>query len=296
MARRKRLAVIAALDRLGLLKYLLAAGITLLAFVFTAGAFCYEQLQKRPPRLSEAARVALDRDRPAGPVPGYVHRAPVSRLARFAADVDAGAGFSFYDLSDRETPQSLADKLANKHFRVTRGQGQSCNFAYPLTTPAGDKEAVAAYIRDLGRDCCAAAQVLPGQLATYAFARNSNKDGSKDGGKEAAPISGAAVFSEVGGGLLTLNLRFSDNAEGYGASLGKHLSERFGPPSPMGEAGSAWAKDKGLITVTRTGRTLQVAVYYAANIERHAAHTARLADRPVRQPPPATGMAVAEAW
>ncbi|OLN26082.1 hypothetical protein DVDV_2880 [Desulfovibrio sp. DV] len=296
MAQRKRLAVIAALDRLGLLKYLLAAGITVLAFVLTAGAFCYEQLQKRPPRLSEAARVALARDTPAGPTPGYVHRAPVSRLARFAADVEAEAGFSFYDLSDRETPQSLADKLANKRFRVTRGQGQSCNFAYPLTTPAGDKEAVAAYIRDLGRDCCAAVQVLPGQLATYAFVRNPEKPGGKGGGKNNAPISGAAVFSEVGGGLLTLNLRFSDNAEGYGVSLAKHLSERFGPASPMGEAGSAWARDKGLITVTRTGHTLQVAVYYAANIERHAAHTARLADRPVRQPPPAAGMAVAEAW
>ncbi|WP_043634084.1 hypothetical protein [Desulfovibrio sp. TomC] len=296
MACRKRVSVIETLDRLGLLKYLLASGITVLAFVLTAGAFCYEQLQKRPPRLSEAARAVLARETPPGHTPGYALRAPVSRQARFSADADAQTGFSFYDLSDRETPQSLADKLANKRFRVTRGQGQSCNFAYPLTAPAGDKEAVAAYIRDLGRDCCAAAQALPGQLATYAFTRTQEKPAGKDTGKGAAPISGAAVFSEVGGGLLTLNLRFSDNAEGYGATLAKHLSDRFGPPSPMGRDGSAWARDKGLVTVTRTGHALQVAVYYAANIERHAAHTARLADRPVRQPPPATGMAVAEAF
>ena len=292
MARGKRMALIEALDRLGLLKYLLASGITVLAFALTAGAFCYEQLQKRPPRLSEAAQAVLARETPPGQAAGYALRAPVSHQARFSAEAGADAGFSFYDLSDRETPQSLADKLANKRFRVTRGQGQSCNFAYPLTAPAGDKEAVAAYIRDLGRDCCAAAKALPGQLATYAFTRSPDKSA----GKSAAPISGAAVFSEVGGGLLTLNLRFSDNAEGYGTTLAKHLSDRFGPPSPMGRDGSAWARDKGLITVTRTGHTLQVAVYYAANIERHAAHTARLADRPVRQPPPATGMAVAEAW
>ena len=297
MAQRKRLAVIEALDRLGLLKYVLATGITLLAFVLTAGAFCYEQLQKSPPRLSEAARIALARETPPPPAGGHVHRAPVSRLARFSAATDGPSGFSFYDISDRETPQSLADKLANKRFRITRGQGQSCNFAYPLTTPAGDKEAVAAYIRDLGRDCCAAAQVLPGQLATYAFARSPDKAAGKEAAKDVAPISGAAVFSEVGGGLLTLNLRFSDNAEGYAASLEKHLGDRFGPPSPMGRDGSAWARDKGLVTVTRTGRSLQVAVYYAANIERHAAHTARLADRPLRQPTPAPGgMAVAKAW
>ncbi|MHC1790938.1 hypothetical protein [Solidesulfovibrio sp.] len=298
MAPRKRLAVIEALDRLGLLKYLLASGITVLAFVLTAGAFCYEQLQKRPPRLSPAAQAALARDTPrTTPAAGHVHRAPVSRLARFAAAADVPAGFSFYDISDRETPQSLADKLANKRFRITRGQGQSCNFAYPLTAPAGDKEAVAAYIRELGRDCCAAAQVLPGQLATYAFARTPDKTPAREAGKEAAPISGAAVFSEVGGGLLTLNLRFSDNAAGYAVSLEKYLDERFGPASPMGRDGSAWARDKGLVTVTRTGRSLQVAVYYAANIERHAAHTARLADRPQPQtPPPATGMAMAEAF
>lgn len=291
MARRSRLAVIEALDRLGLLKYLLASGITVLAFALTAGAFCYEQLQKRPPRLSEAAKAALARDTPAPAAPGYAHRAPVSRIARFAAAADTPAGFSFYDISDQETPQSLADKLAGKRFRTTRGQGQSCNFAYPLTAPAGDREAVAAYIRDLGRDCCAAAQVLPGQLATYAFIRPADKDAAKTDG----PISGTAVFSEVGGGLLTLNLRFSDHAEGYAASLAKHLDERFGPASPMGRDGAAWARDKGLVTVTRTGRSLQVAVYFAANIERHAAHTARLADRPQRPRPPATGLAVAEA-
>ena len=292
MQRPARVTVIEALDRMGMLKYLLASGITVLAFALTAGAFCYEQLQKRPPRLSDAAKAVLARD-VAPPAPtGYVLRAPVSRMARFAAAADSPSGFSFYDISDQETPQSLADKLAGKRFRTTRGQGQSCNFAYPLTAPAGEREAVAAYIRDLGRDCCAVAQVLPGQLATYAFTRTAGKDAPK----AVDPMSGVAVFSEVGGGLLTLNLRFSNNAEGYAASLAKHLDERFGPASPMGRDGSAWARDKGLVTLTRTGNSLQVAVFFAANIERHAAHTARLADRPVRPQPPAAGLAVAEVW
>lgn len=291
MTRRARLTVIEALDRLGLLKYLLTGGIVVLAFVLTAGAFCYEQLQNRPPRLSDAAKAVLIREVPAPAEAGSVLRAPVSRLTRFAAAGETPSGFSFYDISDRETPQSLADKLAGKHFRTRRGQGQSCNFAYPLTTPAGDREAVAAYIRELGRDCCAVAQVLPGQLATYAFVRATDRSAAQPG----SPISGAAVFSEVGGGLLTLNLRFSDNAEGYAASLAEHLNARFGPASPMGRDGSAWARDKGLVTLTRTGRSLQVAVYFAANIERHAAHAARLADRPQRPRPPAVGLAVAEA-
>ena len=293
MARRERLAVIEVLDRLGLLKYILAASITLLAFGVTAGAFCYEQLQKRPARLSKAGQAALERQLPPSPPAAYVHRAPVSRQARFAAGPDVGPSFSFYDISDRETPQTLADKLANKRFRVSRGQGQTCNFAYPLAAAAGDKEAVAAYIRDLGRECCAAAANLPGQLSTYAFARNAEKNVAQPAG----PISGSAVFSEVGGGLLTLNLRFSDHGEGYAASLRQHLSERHGPPSPMGPSGEAWARDKGLVTLTRLGRGVQVTVYYAANIERHAAHTARLADRPAPQrQKPATGLAVAEAW
>ena len=292
MAQRTRLAVIEALDRLGLLKYLLATGITVLAFALTAGAFCYEQLQKQPPRLSEAAKAVIAKDVPAPAQPGYALRAPVSHMARFAAATDTPTGFSFYDISDQETPQSLADKLAGKRFRTTRGQGQSCNFAYPLTAPAGDREAVAAYIRALGRDCCAVAQVLPGQLATYAFTRLANKEAHK----AIDPLSGVAVFSEVGGGLLTLNMRFSNNAEGYAASLAQHLGERFGPASPMGRDGSAWARDKGLVTLTRTGNSLQVAVFFAANIERHAAHTARLADRPQRPQPPAAGLAMAQGW
>jgi hypothetical protein len=292
MATRKRLAVIEALDRLGLLKYVLASGITLLAFAFTAGAFCYEQLQKRPPRLSAAGQAALERQMPPSPPAGFIHRAPVNRQARFAAAAETGTGFGFYDISDLETPQSLADKLANKRFRVSRGQGQSCNFAYPLAAPAGDKEAVAAYIRELGRECCAAAEVLPGQLATYAFMRNAEKNTVPP----AAPISGTAVFSEVGGGLLTLNLRFSDHGDGYAASLVQHLSQRYGASSPMGTTGAAWARDKGLVTMNRTGRSVQVTVYFAANIERHAAHTARLADRPGPRPhKPATGLAVAQA-
>jgi len=292
MQRSARLTVIEALDRMGMLKYLLASGITVLAFALTAGAFCYEQLQKRPPRLSDAAKAVLARDVAPPAQPGYVLRAPVSHMARYAAAADSASGFSFYDISDQETPQSLADKLAGKRFRTTRGQGQSCNFAYPLTAPAGEREAVAAYIRDLGRDCCAVAQALPGQLATYAFTRTGNKDAPK----AADPLSGVAVFSEVGGGLLTLNLRFSNNAEGYAASLTKHLDERFGPASPMGRDGLAWARDKGLATLTRTGNSLQVAVYFAANIERHAAHTARLADRPGRPQPPAAGLAMAQGW
>ena len=49
MARRERLAVIEVLDRLGLLKYVLAASITLLAFGVTAGA-----LDRKSTRLNSS--------------------------------------------------------------------------------------------------------------------------------------------------------------------------------------------------------------------------------------------------
>lgn len=69
-----------ALERLGLLKYLLATLFTGVAFALTAGAFVYDELSRRPPRLPSppAALLALPL-----PPPGHSVRRRVSHLVRF---------------------------------------------------------------------------------------------------------------------------------------------------------------------------------------------------------------------
>lgn len=283
MARIRR-RIIGALDRLGLLKYVLAALFVGTAAALTAAAYFWEQGGHRPARPLPLPAVVVPKA--AGPaVAGYVFRAPASRTVRFAAAPEAPAGFSFYDIAADETPASLAGKLVRKRFRVGRGRGEACNFAYPLSAAAGDREAVAAFIRDRSRECCALAAELPGQLVTYAFNR-----ADPPGAAKAGPIAGAAVFSEVGAGLLTLNLRFSENLDGYRNALAAYLTGRLGPPAAMapagreGPAGQAWARDGGLVTMVRNGRSLSVTAYYVANIERHAAAAAKLAARPSSRP------------
>ncbi|EHJ48652.1 hypothetical protein DFW101_2648 [Solidesulfovibrio carbinoliphilus subsp. oakridgensis] len=283
MARTGR-GMIEALDRLGLLKYVLAALFAGTALALTVGAYFYEEAGHRPPRPvlppPVLALVAAQ-----APVDGHVFRAPASRAVRFAAAPEPPAGFSFYDIAADETPASLAAKLARKRFKVGRGRGEACNFAYPLSDPAGGREAVAAFIRDRSRECCALAGELPGQLVTYAFSRTAAPTAAKAG-----PIAGAAVFSEVGAGLLTLNLRFSENLDGYQTALSTYLTGRFGPPSSLGQTGGegrpgqAWAREGGLVTMVRNGGALSVTAYYAANIERHAALAAKLAGRPSPRP------------
>uniref|UniRef100_I2PXV4 Uncharacterized protein n=1 Tax=Desulfovibrio sp. U5L TaxID=596152 RepID=I2PXV4_9BACT len=283
MARTGR-GMIEALDRLGLLKYVLAALFVGTAVALTVGAYFYEAAGHRPPRPVLPPPVpALVAGEP--PVDGHVFRAPASRAVRFAAAPGQPAGFSFYDIAAEETPASLAAKLARKRFKVGRGRGEACNFAYPLSDPAGGREAVAAFIRDRSRECCALTGELPGQLVTYAFSRADAPTVAKAG-----PIAGAAVFSEVGAGLLTLNLRFSENLDGYQTALSAYLTGRFGPPSSLGQAaGQAWAREGGLVTMVRNGGALSVTAYYAANIERHAALAAKLAGRPSSRPSGQTG-------
>ncbi len=274
----ERTSWVAALERLGLLKYLLATLFTGLACVLIFGAYYLEELSRRPPRRPTPPAALLAEPEPA---PAFALRAAVSRVVRFAAVPEAPAGFSFYDIASGETPASLAEKLSRKRFAVSRGRGEACDFAQPLAVPAGGRAAVADFIRARSRDCCALAGNLPGQLATYAFSRPA-EPGGKD---KAGAIAGAAVFSEVGAGLLTVSLRFSGNVEGYQASLTRHLSERFGPPEPMGQGGAAWARDGGLVTMARAGGALAVTAYFAANIDRHAATAMKLAGRPApRQP------------
>jgi hypothetical protein len=279
-----------ALDRLGLLKYVLASLLTGAAFAMTAGAYVYEEISRRPPPLPAGFSLAATPQASASG-PGFAMRAPVARTVRFAAAPEPPAGFSFYDITAVETPKSLSDKLVRKQFRVSRGRGETCNFAFPLTNPVLDREAVAAYIRDRSRECCAVSGIVPGQLATYAFSLGEGPGTAKTG-----PISGTAVFSQVGAGLLTINLRFSENVDGYAAAMTRHLGERFGQPASTAGDGSTWARDGGLVTLVRSGRSLSVTAYYAANIERHAALAMKLADRPGR-PPDAPGgrLAVAAA-
>lgn len=79
-----------ALDRLGLLKYVLATVLTVLAFVLTAGAYLVDEWGRRPhlPAPPPAAWLAgPDGNRP----PGWCLRAPVSRALRYAAASDAGS-------------------------------------------------------------------------------------------------------------------------------------------------------------------------------------------------------------
>lgn len=282
----KRTTWIEALDRLGLLKYMLAALFTGTAFVLIAGAFVYEELGRRGPALPVVTMPPLAAAAPRAP--GYALRARVSRDVRFTTAPKGPDGFLFYDISAGETPRTLAAKLADKRFRMGRGHGESCNFAFPLSGPVGEREAVAAFIRERSRQCCAVAANLPGQLVTYAFSRTDRKSPA-----QAGPISGAAVFSEVAGSLLTLNLRFTDKIDGYETAMRRHLSARFGPPSAMGQAGLAWARDGGLVTMARTGGALAVTAYYAANIESHAQATMRLAARPSGPPDAPARLALA---
>jgi hypothetical protein len=198
---------------------------------------------------------------------------------RFAAAPEAPTGFTFYDITAGETPKSLAEKLARKQFRVTRGRGETCNFAFPLTRPVGEREAVATFIRERSRECCAVAGIVPSQLVTYSFALGEVQGTAKTG-----PISGSAVFSQVGAGLLTLNLRFSENIDGYAATMTRYLGEHLGRAAAMAGEGSAWSRDGGLVTMVKSGRSLSVTAYYAANIERHAVLARKLAERP-SQPP-----------
>lgn len=274
---RKRRTWIETLDRLGLLKYVLATLFAGSALALTMAAYLYEEESRRPPRPVVLPPLSVA-EAPPAPA-GHVLRAPASRAVRFAAAPEPGTGFSFYDIAAQETPTSLADKLVRKRFRVGRGLGETCNFAYPLNAPAGEREPVAAFIRERSRECCDLAGDLPGQLVTYAFARTDAPSAAKAG-----PIAGAAVFSEVGAGLLTLNLRFSENVDGYQSVMTRHLTERFGPPSAMGPSGQAWARQGGLVTMVRNGRILSVTAYYAANIERHAAMAVKLAARPPAAP------------
>lgn len=277
--KRERLAVIEALERLGLLKYVVTTLFAGIAFVLVAGAFYYEELGHRPPPPPPVVTLPpLPGEGP--PLPGYAMRARVSRDVRFTTDPQEPAGFSFYDIVASETPHSLGAKLVQKQFRMGRGRGDGCNFAFPLSGQLGDKDVVAAFIRDRSRECCAVAEVLPGQLVTYPFFRADAKSPTR----QAGPIAGAAVFSEVAGGLLTLNLRFSDDIPGYEASMTNELTEKFGPPVSLGKAGLVWARDGGLVTMVRSGRSLSVTAYYAANIDRHTATTIRLAAKPADTP------------
>lgn len=259
------------LDRLGLLKYVLAALFTVSACALTAGAFLVDTWAKRPAKPKTAPAAWLRPERPATP-PGWTMRAPVAHTARYTAVNDRPAGFAFYDITAQDTPQTLAAKLGRKHFQIGRGRGEICDFAAPLTGRHAPGAAVARFIRERGQDCCHMAQALPHQLSTYVF----GQDGATNG-----PITGTAVFSTVSGGLLTLTLRFTDKIDGYASAVSRYLREHCGQPLP-GD-GSTWARDGGLVTIARQGHTLVVTAYYAANIERHAAQTREMA---ARQPAP----------
>lgn len=259
-----------ALDRLGLVKYALATLFTVLAFVLTAGAYLVDELSRRPPQVKKLPAAWL-----AGPeireTPGWAVRAPVSHTVRYSAASEAPAGFAFYDIAAGETPQSLAAKLVRKHFQVSRVRGESCDFAQPLAGNNAPDGAVAGFIRDRGRDCCAVFSALPRQLATYGF--------GSDRRSPAGAISGTAVFSDLGAGLLTLTMRFADRVDGYAAAVSSYLSQHLGRPADLPGNGRAWSRDGGLVTVSRTGHGLVVTAYYAANIERHASLARDLADR-----------------
>ena len=169
------------------------------------------------------------------------------RAERFAAVTEPPAGFSFYDITARDTPESLAAKFGRKHFQVGKGRSESCDFAQPLSGHDAPGAAVATFIRERGRDCCGVVRALPNQLATYVLGQGQpGRAGAMTG-----PITGTAVFSTVGGGLLTLTLRFSEQIEGYASAVTRHLGERYGQPLP-GD-GAAWARDGGLVTVSRSG-------------------------------------------
>ncbi len=267
MAARKRPSLSMALERLGLLKYGLGLLLAASAVALTVGAYLAEGLGRPKPRpLVPPLPVAAVPASPVPAAPNHAMRAPVSRDVRFSGEAEPPAGFAFYDITDRDTPESLAAKLGRKQFRVGRIRGEQCNFAFPLADPGHAPGPVAAFIRERGRQCCAVFETVPDQLATFAFGQKRGQGPALTG-----PISGTAVFSRMGAGLLTLNLRFSDQAEGYGAAVARHLTSRFGPPRPLPQGGAAWSRDMGLVILARDGRSLAVTAYFVANIDRHAA-------------------------
>lgn len=269
-----------ALDRLGLLKYALATLFTVLAFVLTAGAYLVDELSRRPPRVKVLPAAWL-----AGPVTpqasGWAVRAPVSHTVRYSAASEAPAGFSFYDIGADETPQRLAAKLTRKHFQLARVRGEACDFAQPLAGGTATGSAVAGFIRDRGRACCTVSAVLPKQLATYGF--GPDRRGGADPSVEA--VSGTAVFSDLGAGLLTLTMRFGDRVDGYAATVTDYLSRRLGRPAETPDNGRVWSRDGGMVTVARGKGGLVVTAYFAVNIERHASLARELAERRARPGP-----------
>lgn len=269
-------ATIRSLERLGLLKYLLVTLLLGSAFTLTAGVYLLDELAKRPVRPKPAPAAWLKA--PQHPAPGWSVRAPAARAARFAAAGHPPAGFAFYDITARETPASLTAKFLRKRFQVERRRGETCDFAVPLSDPNAPRAAVAGFIRDRGRACCNVTRSVPRQLATYVFGQGqSGQDGAMAG-----PITGTAVFSRVGGGLLTLTLRFAEQIDGYANAVGRYLDKRYGQPTASAQNGRAWTRNGGLVTIRRTGRALVVTTYFAANIERHADLARKLAaaDRP----------------
>jgi len=275
------------LERLGLLKYVLVTLLTGLAFVLTAGAYLLDERGRRP--VTPAPAPAAWLKAPQRPAPGWSVRAPVARAERFAAASDAPAGFAFYDITARETPASLTAKFFRKHFQVGQRQGEACDFALPLSGPNAPNAAVAAFIRERGRACCDVTRAVPRQLATYVFGQGRpGRDGSMAG-----PITGSAVFSTVGGGLLTLTLRFAEQPDGYANAVSRYLGQRYGQPMVLPHDGRAWTRNGGLVTLRRTARGLVVTTYFAANIDRHASLARQLA---AKGRPRATGgrLAMAE--
>ena len=271
----------AALDRWGLLKYALATLFTVLAFTLTAGAFLLDELAKRPARPRALPAAWVERQS-APPAPGWRMRAPVAHAVRFAAEAKPPTGFSFYDIAASDTPQTLAAKCTRKRFRLGKVQGEACDFTAALSGQNAPEGAVAAFVRERGRACCAVTTHLPHQLVTYVFGQERTASG-----QAAEPIHGTVVFSEVGGGLLRLTLRFSARIDSYATAVTRYLDERCGPPTPLPGSGAVWARDGGLVTLVRAGRELVVTAYYLANIDRHAAQTRELAARqPQPQPHP----------
>ena len=260
------------LDRLGLLKYALATLFTALAFTLTAGAYLLDEMSRRPARPKPAPAAWLKaRERPAA---GWAVRAQAVRTERFTAVADQPTGFAFYDITATETPETLAAKFVRKHFQVGQRRGEVCDFAQPLSGRDAPSAAVAAFIRERGRDCCGMTRAVPHQLATYVFGQGQ----PGQGGGMTGPITGTAVFSTVGGGLLTLTLHFSEQIDGYANAVARYMGERFGQPMALPGNGAAWTKNGGLVTLTRSGRRLIVTTYFAANIERHAGLARKLAE------------------
>ena len=262
-----------ALDRLGLIKYALATLFTVVAFVLTAGAYLLDQLSRRPPEVRKLPAAWLAG--PAKPQPkGWIVRAPVSNIVRYSAASQAPSGFSFYDVAAEDTPQTLGAKLSRNHLTFARVRGEACDFAQPLGDGKASGGAVAGFIRDRGRECCDIAPVLPRQLATYGF-------GPDHRARPASP-TGTAVFSDLGAGLLTLTMRFTDHLDDSAETVSRYLTRHFGPLADRPGKIQSWTRDGGLVTVRRTPHALVVTAYFAVNIERHAAIAQARAERRTR--------------